>query len=83
MMKIFRWEVLHLFIPVLAILFGLLFLFPNQPKLQFQIITGATMVYVSLALLHHFFDKSLTLEIFIEYILIASLVIIILQGQLI
>lgn len=60
----------------------LLFLFRFSPTLQFQILVGAATLYLSSATLHHLKDKSLTLEITIEYVLITALALIILQGLL-
>lgn len=37
-------------------------------------------LYIGFALTHHYFDKSLTSETILEYILIAMLVIVILAG---
>ncbi len=72
----------YFYMPVALIILGVFYIFRNQPKLQFQLVVIAAIIYVILALLHHLKDKSLTLEIIIEYILMAALVIIILQGQL-
>ena len=52
----------------------------DQPLLQFQLNIAAAIIYLIMAFLHHHFDKSLTLEIIIEYILIALVVIIISLG---
>ncbi|OGE26982.1 hypothetical protein A3C32_02325 [Candidatus Daviesbacteria bacterium RIFCSPHIGHO2_02_FULL_41_14] len=57
-----------------------LWYFRGNPVLQFQTLTVATLLYVILALLHHLKSKYLTLEILIEYILIATLALIILQS---
>ncbi|KKR80446.1 MAG: hypothetical protein UU73_C0001G0216 [Candidatus Daviesbacteria bacterium GW2011_GWA1_41_61] len=59
-----------------------LFAYRFSPQIQFQIFTLAAIIYVIVALVHHHKDKSLTLEIIIEYVLIAALALIILQGLL-
>lgn len=51
-------------------------------NLQMMIITLAALVYLSLALVHHYFDKTLKVEIVIEYVLIAALALIIFQSLL-
>lgn len=56
--------------------------FQNLPKMQFQILVILSLIYLSWALLHHTLDKSLTLEIVIEYVLTALLALIILYGLL-
>lgn len=60
-----------------------LYLFRLSSKLQFQILVLASLVYLITALLHHYKDKTLTLEIIIEYVLIAALALLILQGLMI
>jgi hypothetical protein len=60
-----------------------LFIFRFMPKIQFQILTLASLTYLTLAILHHLRDKTLTLELVIEYVLIAALALIVLQGLLI
>lgn len=59
-----------------------LFAYRFSPEIQFQIFTLAALVYVIIALVHHHRDKSLTLEITIEYVLIAALALVIFQGLL-
>lgn len=55
-------------------------LFRFSPGLQFQILILAALVYFAVALLHHYRERTLTLEIIIEYILIAVLALLVLQG---
>lgn len=62
---------------------GLLIIFRFSPERQMQIFISASIVYVFTAILHHFQDKTLTMEIIIEYILIAVLALLLLQGLLI
>ncbi len=73
----------HFYLPLAIIFLGLLYLFRSNSLYQVELIIASSIAYITIALLHHHLDKSLTLEIIIEYILIAILVVIILQGQLI
>lgn len=57
-----------------------LFFYRFVPKMQFFVFLAAALLYLAVALFHHFRQKSLTLEIIIEYILMAVLALIILQG---
>lgn len=57
--------------------------FQDLPKVQFQILTASTLIYLTWALLHHGLNKSLKLEVVIEYILTAMLAVVILYGLLI
>ncbi len=59
---------------------GLLFVFRGQGLIEFEILTGAVILYIGWALIHHHFDKSLTVEVIIEYILIAALILIMSEG---
>ena len=73
----------YLYLPLALVFLVSLYFFRANAIYQVEVIIGAAITYITVALLHHHFDKSLTLEIIIEYILIAILVVIILQGQLI
>ena len=57
-----------------------LFLFRSSSFWQLRILMIAAAAYLATALLHHHKDKTLTLEIMIEYILLAALALIIAQG---
>lgn len=81
--KILRSNINTLFLPASLILLVLVLIFGNQIKLQFEVIVLAAMLYVGLALVHHHFDKSLTFETIVEYILIATLAVIIVVSQII
>lgn len=60
-----------------------LLVFRSSSQILLQIMAFAAIVYLTIASLHHLKDKTLTLEIIIEYILIAALALIFLQGLLI
>lgn len=66
-----------LFLPVILVA---LFLFRFSPDMQSQVLILFILIYLLFAILHHFRDKTLTLEIFLEYILIAALAAVVLQG---
>lgn len=57
-----------------------LFIFRFSSSIQFQIFVLAALLYLAVAIIHHYRDKTLTLEITIEYVLIAALALLILQG---
>lgn len=52
-------------------------------KLIFLTLCLSAIIYLVTAILHHLKDKSLNLEIIIEYFLIAFLALVILQGSFI
>lgn len=79
--RINKHSVLILVVLSLIALIGV-FRFGDNSRLQFQILTSLALIYLSWALLHHTIDKSLTLEVVIEYVLTALLAIIILYGTL-
>lgn len=57
-----------------------LFWFRFSPNIEFIIFFVATCFYLILALIHHFRQKTLILEIVIEYILIAILALVVIQS---
>lgn len=65
-------------------IFLYLILFRNfEQSSKMLLITCAILIYVALALLHHYFDKSLKVEIVIEYVLIGALALMIIQSLLV
>lgn len=73
-------------LPVLSlsslVLLGLFFRFGGQPTWQLLTIVALVIIYLLWALIHHLFEKNLSLEIFLEYCLTALLVIIMVYGLL-
>lgn len=59
-----------------------IFRFSHSPLIQFQILTLLAIAYLSWALLHHLWDKTLSFEVMVEYVLTALLAVIILYGIL-
>lgn len=47
-----------------------------------KILSAGVLIYLSWALIHHKKNKSLTAEVFLEYLLTAALVMVILIGAL-
>ena len=73
----------HLFIAInIVAIWGVVY-FQNNPYIQFQIFTILGITYLSGAFMHHFLDKSLTLEVMIEYLLTAALALVILYSLLV
>lgn len=83
MRKFTKISVLWILIVSTPLFMGLLIIFRFSSERQFQVLVTASIVYICTAILHHFQDKSLTMEIIIEYILIAVLALLLLQGLLI
>ena len=54
----------------------------NSPNLLIYIMLGVASIYLAWAAIFHKIDKSLTLPIFLEYLLTAVLVLILLMGVL-
>lgn len=57
--------------------------FQNIPQLQLVILTMMVLFYLGWALAYHFLERSLTLEVIIEYILTALFALIFFYGVLI
>jgi uncharacterized membrane protein len=81
--KYLRLTTNHLFIPLSLVLLAVIFLFKGNSRVQFAVAFLGVIFYLVTALIHHHFDKSLTVEVTLEYILIAALVLIILGGVLV
>lgn len=52
------------------------------PTINASLIVACLLLYLTFALLHHHFDKSLKLELIIEYVLLGILILIIVQTLL-
>jgi hypothetical protein len=82
-MKKLKLELTHLYLPVSFVLAILLLLFRGQSKLQFEVVCAGALIYLGISLSHHHFDRSLTMEVMLEYILIDALSLVILQQFLV
>lgn len=71
---------MHLLLAPLFV--GAMVYFRHSREALIQLLFLAAIFYVIIALLHHHKDKSLTLEVMIEYILIAWLALILSSGIL-
>jgi hypothetical protein len=78
--KLAEINLMWLFIFTVPLFIGAIIVSPYSPKLQFMILSLAAMVYFCLALLHHHKDKSLNVEVILEYFLIAALSLLIVQS---
>lgn len=65
---------------MLVLVILILFRLQNFPLTQFRILIVLVLGYFGWALYHHYRDKSLTLEIIVEYVLTTLLVTVILLG---
>lgn len=54
--------------------------FPKESAIQLGIIVSFASLYLGISLMSHYKDKSLTPQIALEYILIATLVIVMVAG---
>lgn len=69
-----------LFALTIPIFIVALYWFRFSPVTEFIIFSIAAVVYLIMALVHHFRHKTLILEIVIEYILIAILALVVIQS---
>ena len=56
------------------------FFYRNKNIYQYEIIFVTVLLYLTSSIMHHHFDKSLTFEILLEYILIGALAFLIIFG---
>lgn len=81
MKKIIQYDLLSkIFLVISLVLIGLSFFFKGWSVYQYQIIFVAVFLYLTTSVVHHYFDKSLTFEIGLEYILIGALAILVIFG---
>ena len=79
-MKRVKPDITHVFVAIAAVVAGLSIIFRTQSVLQLQLIFILGLAYVSISLIHHHFDRSLTIETTLEYILLASLILVVIAG---
>lgn len=80
--NLLKIKVIHVYFPLALGFLGLMYWFRGDALMQVEIVVAGAVAYIAVALLHHHLDKSLTVEIIIEYILIAALVLVLLNTQL-
>lgn len=81
MRKKYRQFLNKIFLPLL-LLATLVWVWDKSEGEQLKILGMAAIFYLLWAIIHHYFDKSLTLGIFLEYLLTAVLALILLMGVL-
>lgn len=76
----------HITVPVFAVfclaIIGLIFGYQADSSFILNVSVAVIFLYMIFAFVHHKFDKTFNLEIILEYILMAALVLIILVGTL-
>lgn len=75
-----RLDILHLLLPVSLVLIILSFVSPHYSVVQLQLAMVAVILYVVLSFTYHYFDKTLSLEASLEYVLLATLALIMMAG---
>ena len=70
----------NIFLLISIILIVLSFFYKDFNPYQYLIIFVAISLYLATSILHHYYDKSLTFEIILEYILIGALAFLIIFG---
>lgn len=81
MVKIKKNSIILILVPVLLGLAVLSFTFKQNSFSQMQIAVVGLILYLIFSMVHHHFDKTLTFETVVEYILIAGLVFVIIAGS--
>lgn len=83
MIKKIRFSYSWLILISIPVFLVAMVVFRAAPANQFRAVLGLCALYLGGAILHHWQDKSLTLELIIEYVLMAGLVLLIFQGLMI
>ena len=81
MRKFFKTNLIsNIFLLVSLILIVVSFFWRGINAYQYEIIFTSVSLYLLTSLLHHYYDKSLTFEIGLEYILIGALAFLVVFG---
>ena len=81
MRKIVEYDLLSkIFLAISLVLIAVSFFFRYWSFYQYAVIFLAVFIYLVTSIIHHYFDKSLTLEVGLEYILIAMLTFLVVFG---
>lgn len=79
--KVVRYDLLsNTFLALSLVMIVLSFFYRNKNIYQYEIIFISVLFYLTSSVIHHYFDKSLTFEILLEYILIGALAFLIIFG---
>ena len=57
-----------------------IYYFRNLPFLQIEVISIAAIVYLSLAILHHIKDKSIHIDLMLEYVFVSILILVLVNN---
>lgn len=82
LLKLHKYNFLLVLVLALVTLVGVVKL-QCLPQVQFLLVLCLTFFYLTWALLYHKLDKTLTLEVMLEYILTALLALVVAYGALI
>lgn len=81
MLKKIRYNLLsNIFLGLSLVLIISSFFLKDGSHYQYQIVFLAIAIYLSTSVAHHYFDKSLTFETSLEYILIGALAFLVVFG---
>lgn len=81
MKKLFKYNFLsNIFLFISLILIFASFFYRDSNINQYVIIYTTVSLYLVTSILHHYFDKSLTFEVGLEYILIGALAFLVVFG---
>jgi hypothetical protein len=72
-----KFSIMNIMI-VLSPIFTLgVYYYRDMPYLQMQVICMASITYLSLAVLHHIKDKTIHMDLILEYVFIAILILVV------
>lgn len=76
-------SLIWMFLFLVPIFILVILVFETDSLTKLSVLTIAAFLYITIALLHHHQEKSLRLEVIVEYVLIAILALIVILGILI
>lgn len=81
MRKIVKYDLLsQMFLAISLVFIATSFFLKGWSVYQYQIIFLVVFLYLATSVVHHYFDKSLTLEVGLEYVLIGLLAFLVVFG---
>ncbi len=57
-----------------------IYYFRSLPYLQIEVISIAAIIYLSLAILHHIKDKSIHIDLMLEYVFVSILILVLVNN---
>ncbi len=75
-----RFSIMNIMVLLSPIFLLGIYYFRSLPYLQLEVIGVAVITYLSLAILHHLKDRSIHLDLILEYVFVAILILVLVTN---